>query len=130
MAAMLPLPSGRAFPALQAHHKERSSADAPPGRNLGERRVGGVHPRLLQVRRKNGAGSSFPQLLGLHLTPSLGVGAQETSPQRWVELETGPQFLAQASAQLALNKDVFTRIWEQASVPLLAPQNDDSTAVG
>lgn len=75
-------------------------------------------------------GSSSLQLLGLHLTRSLGVGARKPSPQRWVELETGPQFLAQTNAQLALNKDVFTRIWEQASVLLLASQNDDSTAAG
>lgn len=59
---------------------------------------------------------------------SLGVGARETSPKRWVELETGPQFQAQANAHLALNKDVFTRMWEQAGMLLLASQNDDSTA--
>lgn len=59
---------------------------------------------------------------------SLGLGVRETSPKRWVELETGPQFLAQASAQLALNKDVFTRMWEEAGMLFLASQNDDRTA--
>lgn len=33
-----------------------------------------------------------------------------------MELETGPQFLAQANVHLALSADVFTRIWEQAGM--------------
>lgn len=51
-------------------------------------------------------------------------------PERWVELDAGFQFAAQAKVQLALDKEVFTGIWEQAGVLLLGAPNDDRTAPG
>lgn len=111
----------------------RADAPAPPGGNLSYRGREGRHPRPVVVRGKRKAGTSSAQLPGLRLTWESGGGMflWRNTPREVGG--AGYRFPVPSSGQCpqsALDKDVFTGIWEQGGVLPRGPPDDDRTAPG